>query len=250
MQKCFIVVLLFITTTSFSQTQNLYVAARSGLSMRDKPDAKATILVKIPYNAKLTVTYPEEIVNISTEGMEGAWAKTTYEGKTGYVVNSYLLPAAPPKAGTKTMKEYLSQLSAPAGTPVILKSGSIENLESGGSTLKKQLFKNGAEYHEEQFYEANNDTYFIPGFTIQQGFILLRLIAEFKNIFAENDFFPAADKTIKHGESECDLKVEKEKIGEKDWINKISAEYEDGAIYNFQMFQLGSQLVISFGGGV
>jgi len=239
-----------MVTTSFAQNALTvgYVAAKSGLSMREKPDAKATVLIKIPYGTKLTVNY-EEIINISTEGMEGAWAKTTYNGKTGYIVNSYLLPVAPPKAATKTMKEYLSQLSAPAGTPVILKNGNTNDPESLGSSLKKQLFKNGAEYHEEQFYEANNNNYFLPGFTIQQGFILVRLIPEFKDVFNDKDEFPTATKTFKKDNREYTVKVEKAS-DDANWIEKISVDYEDGAIYHFSMLVVGGQLMIVFGGGV
>lgn len=166
MQKYFIALLLFITTTFFSQAQSLYVAAKSGLSMRDKPDAKATVLAKIPYGEKLIVTHPEERITILTEGINGEWVKTSYGGKTGYVVNSYLLPAEPPKATVKTMKEYFQQIAVPVGTPLIVKTADTEAFEGSGSTIKKILYKNGAEIHEEQFYEANNNNYFLPGFTI------------------------------------------------------------------------------------
>ena len=146
MQKYFVVLLLFVTTISYSQTQNWYVAAKSGLSMRDKPDAKATVLVKIPYGEKLAVTNSEERITISTEGINGVWVKTTYGGKTGYVVNSYLLPTEPPKATVKTLKEYFQQISVPVGTPLTVKTGDTD--EGAGSTIKKVLYKNGAEIHE------------------------------------------------------------------------------------------------------
>jgi uncharacterized protein YgiM (DUF1202 family) len=249
MQKCFIVLLLLITTTSFSQTQTLYVAAKSGLSMRDKPDVKAAVLIKIPYGEKLAVTHPEERVIVSTEGINGVWVKTTYGGKTGYVVNSYLLPAEPPKAAVKTMAEYFQQVSVPVGIPLIVKTADTESFEGSGSTIKKVLYKNGAEVHEEQFYEANNNNYFLPGFTIQQGFILVRLIPEFKNVFNDKDEFPTAGKTFKKDNREYTVKVEKA-ADDANWIEKISVEYEDGAIYHFSMFVAGGQLMIVFGGGV
>jgi uncharacterized protein YgiM (DUF1202 family) len=249
MQKCFIFLLFFITTTSFSQAQDLYVAAKNGLSMRDKPDAKATVLTKIPYGEKLTVTQPEERITISTEGISGVWVKTSYGGKTGYVVNSYLLPTEPPKATVKTMKEYFQQISVPIGTPLSVKTGDPDLDEGAVSTIKKILYKNGAEIHEEQFYEANNNNYFLPGFTIQQGFILVRLIPEFKNVFSDKDEFPASTKTFKKDNREYTVKVEKA-TDDANWIEKISVEYEDGAIYHFSMFVAGGQLMIVFGGGM
>jgi len=226
-----------------------YVAAKNGLSLREKQDINSKVLVKIPYGTKISVSYMDETVNISSEGMEGQWANTTFGGKKGYVVNTYLLPWPPPKATVKTLKQYLPQISAVAGVPVIVKS-SMESVESGGANTKKQLFKNGSEYHEETFYESNNDSYFLPGFTLQQGFVLIRLIPEFKDVFTENAVFPNTDITTKRGQSDYTIKVEKEKMGDSDWVNKIKVEYEDGAIYTFEMFLLGGQLVISFGGGV
>lgn len=250
MRKIFFLALIFSPLGLAAQNGSFYVAANNGLSLREKKDANSKVLVKIPYGTKLAVNYPEEIVNISTEGMEGAWAKTTFGGKTGYIVNSYLIPWPPPKSTVKTMKQYLSQVSAVAGTPVTVKNGSIEFLEAGGSNMKKQLFKNGAEYHAETFYEANNDIYFLPGFTIQQGFLLLRLIPEFKDVFGANEIYPNETKTIKRGEREYRITVDAEKSGDYTWMKRISVEFEDGAVYNFDMFILGGQLVISFGGGV
>jgi len=249
MQKYFVVLFLFITTISFSQTQSWYVAAKSGLSMRDKPDAKAVVLAKIPYAEKLIVMHPEERITVSTEGISGLWVKTSYGGKTGYVVNSYLLPAEPPKATVKTIKEYFQQISVPVGTPLIVKTGDPELDEGSVSTIKKILYKNGAEIHEEQFYEANNNNYFLPGFTIQQCFILVRLIPEFKDVFNDKDEFPLTSKIFKKGNREYSVKVEKAD-DDANWIEKISVEYEDGAIYHFSMFVAGGQLMIMFGGGV
>lgn len=255
MRKIFLLALIVITIDGMAQRmETFYVAAKSGLSLREKQDINSKVLVKIPYGTKISVAYEtpyyDETANISSEGMEGQWDKTSFSGKTGYVVNSYLFPWPPPKATVKTLKQYFPQISAIAGAPVIVKSGSIESLESGGSNLKKQVFKNGAEYHEESFYESNNDAYFLPGFTLQQGFVLVRLIPEFKDVFWADESFPAAGRTFTKNGHEYKLTVDSEKTGDYSWINRISLEYEDGAVYNFQMFILGGQLVISFGGGV
>src|SRR5688572_14837123 len=105
MSRIFLLAAVLSISISVTAQLNVYVSAKTGLSMRDKPDAKATVIGKIPYGTKINVNYPEEIVNINTEGMEGAWGKVTFGGKTGYIVNSYLMPSPPPKATVKTMKE-------------------------------------------------------------------------------------------------------------------------------------------------
>lgn len=245
-----IVVFAFIFIAATAAAQDWYVAAKSGLSMRDKPDAKAAILEKIPYGTKLTVTYPEAIVNISTEGLEGAWAKITYNGKTGYIVNSYLLPWAPPKPTVKTMKEYFQQIAALAAVPLIVTKGHSDTLESEFYTLKKSLYKNGAEAQEEGFYESNNNNYFLPGFSLQQGFVLLRLIPEFKDVFTATDFFPSENKKVVRRDGEYSLRLEKEKSGDMEWLSRIVVEYTEGAVYSFAMYVTGGQLIISYGGGL
>lgn len=249
MKKIILLAMLFTSLGAVAQN-NLYVAARSGLSMRDKPDAKATVIGKIPYGTKISVNYPEEIVNITTEGIIGAWAKTTFNGKTGYVVNSYLFPVTPPKATIKTMKEYLAQLSPVFGAKLVVKSGKMDNIEEGGWEIQKQLYKNGAEWHEHLGYEYGSSAYFIPGFTLTQGFLLVRLIPEFKAIFNDKDEFPTENKTMKKGEVEYDIKVEKEMLGDNPWYKKIKLEYADGAVVFFEMYQIDNQLVIFTGLGV
>lgn len=249
MKKIILLAMLFTSLGAAAQN-NLYVAARSGLSMRDRPDAKATVIGKIPYGTKISVNYPEEIVNITTEGIVGAWAKTTFNGKTGYVVNAYLFPSAPPKATIKTMKEYMAQLSPVFGAKLLVKSGKMDNIEEGGWEIQKQLYKNGAEWHGHLGYEYNSTAYFIPGFTMTQGFLLIRLIPEFKDIFSDKDEFPTENKTIKKGEVEYEIKVEKEMLGDNPWYKKIKLEYADGAVVFFEMYQIDNQLVIFTGSGV
>jgi hypothetical protein len=249
MKLFFLFVLSVVASATSAQTKT-YVALKAGLSIREKPDVKATVIGKIPYGTGIAVSYPEKVIEVSTEGLHGAWAKTTYGGKTGYIINSYLLPVPPPKAGIKTAKEYLAQLSTTAGAPLIIKRGSIMNIEEGGSETKKQLYKNGAEYHSVVGYEWHNDVYFLPDFTLEQGFVLLRLIPEFNYVFAEGDVFPAKNTTLKKNDVECEVKVETEEFGDQKWIKKITVEFTGEGVTTFEMFQLGNQLVISFGGGV
>lgn len=248
------ILLLVVIATLFSVAvfaqEVWYVSIKTGLSIREKPDAKATVIGKIPYGTKITVAYPEAIVNINTEGIEGAWAKTTYAGKTGYVVNSYLFPSPPPKTTVTTMKQYLAQLALPFGTKLTVKSGSMNNIEEGGWEIRKQLYKNGAESHEFVGYEYNSNTYFLPGFTIQQGFLLLRMLPEFKDAWGEKDEFPTKSQTIKKGNIEYDIKVENEMIGDNPWVKMIKMEFADGAVTFFEMYQIDNQLVIFYGSGV
>ncbi|MBK7561398.1 MAG: SH3 domain-containing protein [Chitinophagaceae bacterium] len=230
----------------------MYVAAKTGLSIREKPETGAKVLDKIPYGTKITLLeYGEEKKSIVTEGILGYWQKVKFNNKTGYIVDTYLFPWAPPKLATiKEMKNYLSQVTVPYGGKLIVKSGNMNNMEEGGWEIQKQLYKNGAEWHRHLGYEYGSDVYFLPGFSLQQGFLLLRLIPEFKEVFGEKDVFPTESKTFKKGEVEYELKVEKEMFGDAAWYTKIKMEYADGAFYMFEMYLLDNQLVIFFGSGV
>mgnify|MGYP003593132122 CR=1 FL=1 len=253
MKKFILFLCLLATLQGQAQlTGSYYVAARTGLSMRETPDAKGKVIEKIPYGTKVTLLpATEELKSIVTEGMLGFWQKVKYNNKTGYILDSYLLPWAPPKLATvKEMKQYLAQVTAPFGAKLVTKSGSMNNIEEGGWQINKQLFKNGAEWHEHMGYEYGSDAYFLPGFSMQQGFLLLRLIPEFSNVFSEKDEFPTKDETIKRGDIECTVKVEKEMLGDRPWYTKVKVEYGDGAFYSFEMYMLDNQLVIFFGAGV
>lgn len=247
MKKVFLLPLLFSAINMAAQENALYVAAKNGLNIRDKPDVNAKVLDKIPYGTKISLQEAgEESKRISTEGLTGYWRKVTYNNKTGYIIDSYLFPMAPPKTTVRTMKEYLSQLSAPYSSVLTVKNGNEET----GYQVSKQLYKNGAEWHEFQGYEYGSATYFIPEFTMQQGFLLVRMIAEFSGAIGEKDEFPGKDKTYKKEDREYSIKVEKEMIGDTPWIKRISVEFEAGAIYDFEMYQIDNQLVIFYSSGV
>ncbi len=233
-----------------------YVGAKTSLSMRETPDAAGKVLEKIPYGTKVTTLEEEgEWKEITTESMMGYWRKVKYNNKTGYVVDNYLLPWPPPKLATvKELKQYLAQISVPAGAKVVTKNGTMNEITESGWELTKQLYKNGSEYHQFYAYEYGSDTYFLPGFTLQQGFLLCRLIPEFKEVFGEKDEFPTADKKFTKDGREYEIKLIKNgddpEYSGPFTIEKIKISYEDGAYYEFEMYMQDNQLVIFFSGGV
>lgn len=248
-----IIILLFVYCTVIAapaQTKTVYNAYKPGLSMRDKPGTQGTVLTKIPYGEKVLLVNPHnDTVSVINEGMTGSWNLVEYKGQKGYVVGIYLLDIVPPKSTVKTMQDYFAQLSPVAGPAVTAVTGKED--DEMHSRYKKQLYKNGCEYHEAHFYESGYNAYFIPGLNMQQGFILIRLIPEFKDVFSAADTYPSVNRKIKltqPGEGEKEIKVIKEEGGS--WINKITVGYEQGAVYEFELFELHGQLVISYGGGV
>jgi uncharacterized protein YgiM (DUF1202 family) len=254
MKKNLFIVMLFASLSSFAQQQGtMYVAAKTGLSIREKPEVGSKVLDKIPYGTKITLLeFGKEKIGITTEGILGYWGKVKYNNKTGYIVDSYLFPWPPPKlAIVKELKNYLVQVTVPFGGKLVVKSGTMNNIEENGWQVTKQLYKNGAEWHQNQGYEYGSDTYFLPGFSLQQGFLLLRLIPEFKDVIGEKDEFPTESKKFKKGDIDYDVVVERRTFGEEYvWVDKIKIEYADGASYIFEMYMLDNQLVIFMASGV
>ncbi len=234
----------------------MYVAAKTGLSIREKPDAGAKVLDKIPYGTKITLIDEDgDWKDIVTEGLTGYWRKVKHNNKTGYIVDSYLFPWPPPKLATvKDMKQYLMQVAGLFGQKLVTRSGTTKQLTESGWELSKQLYKNGAEHQLFLAYEYGCDTYFLPSFSLQQGFLLCRLIPEFKEIFGEKEEFPTASKKFNKGGLEYEIELRKT-VDEPEYsgpytIEKIRIGYADGASYQFEMFIIENQLVISFSAGV
>lgn len=256
MKKFIFISLLFISFTAICQVSGtMYVAAKSGLNMREAAGTNSKVLENIPYGTTVEIIQAdEEYKSQLIENMLGYWQKVKYKNKTGYILDVYLLPWTPPMQGmVKEMKDYIDQVTSPYGKKLIIKSNPNNQYEEASWIIEKQLYYNGAEWHQQTGYEYGSDTWFLPGFTIQQGFLLLRLIPEFKYAIGESDAFPATNKSIKRGEYEQEYKitVEKEDYGNGDaWYKKVSIEYEDGAFYELQMFLIDNQLVISFSSGV
>jgi hypothetical protein len=241
----------FITILVFAQDNRLYVAAKTGLNLREKPESAAKVIVKIPYGTAVTIEHAgEETKRVEVEGFTGYWKKVMHNNQTGYIIDAFLLPLPPPGNTINTLKEYFRQVSTPFGDSLKVFYGSTEYREEGGSQLVKQLYKNGSEWHEFTGYEYNSMSYFLPRFTMQQAFLLLRLIPEFNMFVDEKDPFMTSSKKIKKNGREYEYKVEKEVYGNTPWIERIKIAFEDGALYNFEMFQLDNQIVIFYGAGV
>jgi Bacterial SH3 domain len=237
------------------QSGTMYVAAKSGLSIREKPDAAAKVLDKIPYGTKITLIYDTaELKSLVTEGITGYWQKVKYNNKTGYILDSYLFPWPSPKLATvKEMKNYFAQVTVPFGAKLVVKNGTVNNYaEQDGWEINKQLYKNGAEWHHYLGYESSSDAYFLPGFSIEQGFLLLRLIPEFKDVFGEKEEFPTETKTYKKGDVEYTITVNKLVWADQThtYVEKIHIEFSPDVSWSFDMSIVDGELVITFGGGV
>jgi hypothetical protein len=244
-------VILFFYSSSFSQFF-YYAAAKAGLSMREQSNTSAKVLEKIAYGEKLvTVADTEPPVAIATEGFAGYWWKVKYNNKTGYIVNSYVLPLPAPKAGIKTLSDYFAQVSTKAGSPLLIKKSEASLNEMGESTITKQLFKNGMEWHEEKGYENGSNLYLLPDFTIEQCFLLVRLLGQYPDLISDKETFPVKNTNTKNEIGGKSIEIQREKYdGKPGPVQNIKIVLEQGAITEFEIFILGTQAVIFWTSGV
>lgn len=246
----FFIVFSGIVSHVNAQSKTVYNAYKPGLSIREKPGTQASVIGKIPYGEKLKlVNAYNDTVSLVNEGMTGYWNLVEYKGKKGYVAGIYLLEFAPPAANVKSMIDYLDQLSAPAGAALVVTKGKYG--EDLYSQYKKQLYKNGFEYCSAVYYESNYNHYFLLDVSLQQAFIIVRLIPEFKDVFSAADVFPVTSSVVKLTEPfETEKQITVEQLNLSGTPDKIKVSYQQGALYEFEMFLLNGQAVISFGGGV
>ena len=93
----FMMGIMAVIPATAAGTGTYYVACSNGgeLNFRETPSKSGVFIMKIPYGAQLNIT---EISG------DGAWGKTTYGGKTGWVMMSFLSTAVPDPANSKAEK--------------------------------------------------------------------------------------------------------------------------------------------------
>jgi len=239
------------------EMQTMYVAAKQGLNVMSKPNAKAKVLGKIAYGQKVTLApYVAEIESpenntIVVDGFTGYWQKVTFNNKLGYVIDSYLFPVAPPKKDIVTLEAYFNQLSTIAGKSYVKNPGDPNLLGSGGDELTKKLYKNGMEIHKFLGYEYGSDLYILPGFSIEKAFLLMRLLQAEPDLIGEKDSFPTESSTTKlMGGREKTLTVEKTTYYDRPFVTKLQFDTADGASIEFSIYTLDGQAVIFKSEGV
>lgn len=93
-------------------TTTKYIVKTNGgtLSLRAEPNVSSTVLANIPNGTTLDVI---EIVKGESINYNTDWAKTTYNGKTGYCSCNYLVPATGKKKYTVRVNSFLTIRSGP-----------------------------------------------------------------------------------------------------------------------------------------
>ncbi len=244
-----ILLLLLPFSVLASKVQEMYIAAKSGLSLRSGQSASCTLIAKINYGEKVTVlSYDSSLV---VEGFQTVWARVKYKEKEGYVASIYLFKYPPPKQGTDSVKNYFKQLSALVGPPVENGGNGVDDEEEGLCWIRKSFYKNGFEHHEMIGYEYGSSMYILPNIDLQHVFQLFRALPEFKRFINASSPFPFSSKTINSTHKITVLQTLDEKgVPNPYAIESIKFYSEDFDIAELEFFEKEGQVFVIFGSGV
>lgn len=108
--KQILAIALVFNLAILTAQQNVYVAAESGLSLRDQPDISAKMLTKLAYGEAIGILEETDINLVivdAGEKVSGKWVKVETRNHIGYVFNGYLSP----NKIAKTIKVDLDNLN-------------------------------------------------------------------------------------------------------------------------------------------
>ncbi|WP_179348577.1 SH3 domain-containing protein [Winogradskyella pacifica] len=139
---------MLFTVALVTAQQNAYVAAESGLSLRDQPDVSGKMLSKLAYGEAIGVLEKTDKKLVVLDGgkkVSGEWVKVETRNHIGYVFNGYLSSTKI----SKTIRLDLDKLNVEIKnlatsdykrTHNLKQQDSITiNVDSGASPEKKQI---------------------------------------------------------------------------------------------------------------
>ncbi|MGJ8548255.1 SH3 domain-containing protein [Winogradskyella wichelsiae] len=93
--KQILAIVMLLSVAFVTAQQNAYVAAESGLSLRDQPDVDGKLLSKLSYGEAIGILEKTEHKLVILDGgkkVSGEWVKVETRNHIGYVFNGYLSP--------------------------------------------------------------------------------------------------------------------------------------------------------------
>jgi len=160
---------------SYESNETLNVLTISGIRLRDKPEGN--VLQTISYGSKV-VTLESKNYNYpkTVEGIKGSWVKVRFNGNVGYVFDGFL-SSLPAPSLSDDLKSYLKREFKLLSSEMPLAFLRDNDLGPSGSNVIFFEWKNqqGA-YSEHFYYEGGGEYLSIPGVSIEEGYLLMRII--------------------------------------------------------------------------
>lgn len=238
-----LLLICFITGITCKAQSDLYSAARAGLNLREAPEQSAKVLVKVPFGEKMKALNDSLYGVAYTEGMQCNWRKIQYGGKTGYAASAYVLPIKPPASAPEELIKYLETV----GTKVGESQYENRSSEEAGIKVEKKLFKNGLSYRIITGYEYYKETVWLPNFSMEQAYVLARLISPISGLLSPEDAFPSVSNTPENSELRS---VDVRFAFENSYPYYVKFEYCEGACFTLTIDNEGGEISISISAGV
>lgn len=240
----------------------VFIAAITGMNLREAPHRNSKVIHSLPYSQKVEVLEKTDITEV-IDGLEGEWIKVGVEGKEGYIFNGYILSVLPPNLHpTTTMESYFSENLLTKGqkevsrkvydissesykkTKIPAEKAVVEN-ESDLFEIRQE-YAGGFVYSEEMAYESRQEIGFLPGLTIQEGFLMARVFQptlgyEGCELNIKNLSFPRENNTF-HISPDCtfDLTVSHK----NDKIVKISINHSNLGYHGLEITDMNKGIEI------
>jgi hypothetical protein len=165
--------------------QAIYVAAPNGLSLREEPSATSKRKELLAYGTKITNYHFTEITE-TIDGYFGYWCRIALNGLDGYIFSGFTLPLIPPKDGTASVLDYLTENF---GQPVMLDS--VLNYDYDGIYyLHTHYFHNSVIYTKAPLHDGNEFSLINLDIGVEKTYLLFYLMEQkIKGIWGGADEF-------------------------------------------------------------
>ncbi len=197
---------------SYKVGDNLYVLAKSGLNLRDKPSKNGRFLQTVSFG---TVALVRQITDkeYDVEGIPGFWVKVIADDREGYLFDGYLSSYPPPVSelpskSNPTLKQYADKY-LPKGTKV---TESTDDSMVTTSTLVLPLARLEEAYLLGVCFVYNFDKY----------------------------KYPRKSDKIKFQDTEVEFKVIRDKSGQVKSVSVIETYIQSGGTVSLVVTDLGS----------
>jgi hypothetical protein len=161
---------------SYQTNESLNVLTLSGIKLRDKPGG--AVIQSIPYAAKvITLEAKSNNFPVAVEGIHGSWVKVNFNGKIGYVFDGFLSRLPAPSLTDANLRAYVKREFKLLSEDLPLSYLTNSDLGASGSTvLFLEWSGEKCAYENHFYYEGGGENLSIPGVSIEEAYLLVRII--------------------------------------------------------------------------
>lgn len=162
---------------------NGYVGVRAGLNLREYADIDAKSLVIIPYGTAIEGASKESYGGYTSMGMKGDWRKVTYNGKTGFLFDGFLLPIPPPDSTAGTLDNYIDKFYKKV-------SGPETYTDAAGAIYTQTVYEKGIYIMSHQTGAVKATTYYLTGIPLDKAYLFCKQFISLNEVIGEKSAFP------------------------------------------------------------